>query len=135
MPPEGFNLSKGAAVDYRRRPRGHWDWQQVEIHDPKLPGMWRGFSFCRLNTELLTGPVSWHLVAHGKVCQQRKHGGKDSTGVISGFRLEVDKNCAFLCYHVASSGNPYRRFGATYRSNRQGSRIQKKAGNPNMGFI
>jgi len=35
----------------------------VEMHGPKLLGMWRGFAFCCLNTELLTGPAvvtRWH---------------------------------------------------------------------------
>jgi hypothetical protein len=38
--------------------------------------------------------------------------------MISGFRREVAENRALLCYYAAS-----RRFGTTYRSNPQGSRI------------
>ena len=41
-----------------------------------------------------------------------------------GFRREVGEKCALLCYYAASSGISYRRFGTTYRSHLQGSRIQ-----------
>jgi len=37
--------------------------------------------------------------------------------VISGFHSDVDENYVLLGYYAASSGNPYRRFGA-YRLSR-----------------
>jgi len=42
--------------------------------------------------------------------------------MISGFRRELAENCALLGYYEAS----YKRFGTTYRSLLQGSRIQEK---------
>jgi hypothetical protein len=44
--------------------------------------------------------------------------------VISGFRHEVDENCALLGYYAASSGNFLQTFGTIYRSHLKGSRIQ-----------
>jgi len=41
-----------------------------------------------------------------------------------GSRREVDEKCALLCYYATSNGISYRRFGTTYRSHLQGSRIQ-----------
>jgi len=38
------------------------------------------------------------------------------------FRSEVHKNCGLLRYYTVCSGNFYRCFGTTYRSNFQGSR-------------
>jgi len=35
--------------------------------------------------------------------------------LISGFRPQVNENCAFLGYYAASVVIPYRRFGTTYR--------------------
>ena len=43
------------------------------------------------------------------------------------FRCEVDQNCALLGYYAAGSVMiPYRRFGTTYRTHLQGSRIQEE---------
>jgi hypothetical protein len=39
--------------------------------------------------------------------------------VISGFRREVDENCALMGYNMASSGNFYRPFGTTFQSQLQ----------------
>jgi hypothetical protein len=41
--------------------------------------------------------------------------------MISGFHREVVENCALLGCCAASSANPYRRCGTTYRSHFQGS--------------
>ena len=40
--------------------------------------------------------------------------------MISGFRREVDENCALLGYYAAESGK-YRRFGTTYQSHKDGT--------------
>lgn len=48
-------------------------------------------------------------------------------GVISGLSRKVDVKCSLLGYYVACSGTPYRRYGTTYRSHLQGSRIAQKS--------
>jgi len=45
--------------------------------------------------------------------------------VISGFRREVDENCALLGCYAARSGNFYRRFRTTYRCHHQGFKNPK----------
>ena len=45
--------------------------------------------------------------------------------VISGLRHEAVENCALLGHYAAVVVIPYRRFGTTYRSYYQGSRIKK----------
>jgi len=43
--------------------------------------------------------------------------------MISGFRLEVDENCALLSHYIKRVLLiPYRRFGTSYRSHLQGLR-------------
>jgi hypothetical protein len=44
--------------------------------------------------------------------------------VISDFRRELDENCVLLGHDAVSSGNFYRRFGTTYRSQLQGSTLE-----------
>ena len=53
------------------------------------------------------------------------------------FRLQLcsSRELHLLGYYTASSGNIYRHFRTTYRSNPQGSRIQKKACSPNTEFV
>jgi hypothetical protein len=66
--------------------------------------MWRGFAFCRLNTELLTGPAvgtRWHTERYAN--KENMEARIDC--VISGFRREVDENCTLVSYHVASIGS------------------------------
>jgi hypothetical protein len=45
--------------------------------------------------------------------------------VIASFGGKVGQICALLGYHAVYSGNFYRRFGKTYQSLPQGSRINK----------
>jgi len=48
-----------------------------------------------------------------------------SSFVISGFRRDVDENCAVLGYYAASSGNSLPTFRDNLWVHLQGSRIQK----------
>jgi hypothetical protein len=56
--------------------------------------------------------------------------------MISGFRREVDGQCALLGYYAASIVVvSYRRFGTNYQSYLQGPRIQKERRNQNSAVL
>ena len=55
--------------------------------------------------------------------------------MISDIHRAVGENCTHLVYYAVSSGNFLLMFQATYQSNPQVSRIQKKACCPSTDFV
>jgi hypothetical protein len=88
-----------------------------------------------IRVNMLKKTRTWDTIIPGTQLPQGRHakifGFPQSmmkvTYKISDFRREVDENCNLIAFTQRTVAIPYRRFGTTYRSHLQGSRIKQES--------